>query len=85
MTMERTALTRALAPLYRDGLLSIVADAADGRARRITLTPAGRRHVRRADCYWEQAETIYEARFGKEHATALRATLADVEAAAWAL
>lgn len=40
MVMERTALSRAIGPLQRDGLVSVGAGP-DGRTRRVVRTAAG--------------------------------------------
>jgi DNA-binding MarR family transcriptional regulator len=42
LAMDRTTLTANLKPLERRGLVTVVADDADKRTRRLTLTPAGR-------------------------------------------
>ena len=42
LAMDRTTLTAALKPLVRDGLVQVLTDPADGRARRLLLTEAGR-------------------------------------------
>src|SRR6202021_3846565 len=41
LAMDRTTLTAALKPLRRRGLVRIMADPADRRGRRMTLTPKG--------------------------------------------
>jgi DNA-binding MarR family transcriptional regulator len=42
LAMDRTTLTANLKPLERRGLVTVRADDADKRTRRLTLTPAGR-------------------------------------------
>lgn len=42
LAMDRTTLTAALKPLERRGLVSVIPDAEDRRARRLLLTEAGR-------------------------------------------
>ena len=54
--MDRTTLTAALKPLERRGLLQLGTDTRDRRARRITLSDAGRTLVGEAVPLWEQAQ-----------------------------
>ena len=42
LAMDRTTLTANLKPLERRGLVTVTVDDADKRARRLSLTPAGR-------------------------------------------
>src|SRR6266550_8180095 len=42
LTMDRTTLTANLKPLERRGLVTVAADDADKRTRRLTLTPTGK-------------------------------------------
>src|ERR1700678_4277561 len=53
LAMDRTTLTAALKPLRRRALLNITADSTDRRARRMTLTPKGRRLLARAVPIWK--------------------------------
>jgi DNA-binding MarR family transcriptional regulator len=84
MALDRTALTRSLAPLRRDGL---VADAAGGdrRSRPVVLTPAGAEALAAARPLWRQAQASLAEGFGPERLAALLAELAAVEAAAAAI
>jgi len=54
--MDRTTLTAALKPLQRRRLLRLDQDPEDRRARRITLTQAGRTLIAEATPVWEQAQ-----------------------------
>jgi DNA-binding MarR family transcriptional regulator len=54
LAMDRTTLTAALKPLRRRALLNVTADAADRRARLMTLTPKGRRLLVRAVPIWKR-------------------------------
>ncbi len=47
--IDQSFLTRVLAGLQRHGLVAVERDAADGRRRRLALTPAGRSEARRLD------------------------------------
>ncbi|MGD0475158.1 MAG: MarR family transcriptional regulator [Candidatus Velthaea sp.] len=58
--MDRTTLTRNLAPLERDGLLSL-RPAGRGRTKLVNLTDRGRRDLRAAFPYWEQAQQQLDA------------------------
>lgn len=50
--MDRTTLTAALKPLERRGLVASVVDPKDARARRLTLTEAGRGTLKDALPVW---------------------------------
>ena len=67
MVMDRTSITRALAPLERDGLIRS-RSGADKRIRIISVTNKGRKLVDDAEPKWRQAqealiETIGEGRW----------------------
>ncbi|MEM9349142.1 MAG: MarR family transcriptional regulator [Pseudomonadota bacterium] len=53
LTMDRTTMTRVLAPLQRRGLVSQNADAQDKRMRRLSLTPDGISLLREAEAIWD--------------------------------
>ena len=61
LAMDRTTLTAALKPLERRGLVAVVADAQDRRARRLALTEAGRALLAEALPVWERAHGEVEA------------------------
>jgi DNA-binding MarR family transcriptional regulator len=52
LAMDRTTLTAALKPLQRQGLATVVPDPGDQRARRLALTPEGRRRLAAAVPIW---------------------------------
>jgi DNA-binding MarR family transcriptional regulator len=52
LAMDRTTLTAALKPLERRGLVTVIRDAADRRARRLLLTEAGRDLLAEAVPVW---------------------------------
>jgi DNA-binding MarR family transcriptional regulator len=54
LALDRTTLTAALKPLRRDGLVEVGGDAADRRARRPRLTPAGRARLAAAVSIWRE-------------------------------
>lgn len=53
LVMDRTTLTAALKPLERRGLITVFADPADKRSRRMVLTDAGGALLARAVPIWE--------------------------------
>jgi len=77
MVMERTALSRAVGPLERDGLLAVGAGA-NGRTRSVALTAAGQAKFRAAQAQWRRAQKEFEAAFGAGEAETLRSTLQRV-------
>src|SRR5881227_2278965 len=54
LAMDRTTLTANLKPLERRGLVTVTADNADKRMRRLTLTPAGRALLGAAVPVWRR-------------------------------
>ncbi|MDI1284512.1 MAG: MarR family transcriptional regulator [Reyranella sp.] len=75
LVMDRTTLTANLKPLERRGLVRISVDPADRRARRLTLTTAGRRILRSAMATWERTHGEIDGRLAHTEAKALRAGL----------
>jgi len=64
LVMDRTSLYRSIAPLERDGLVAIEADASDARARRASLTEAGRARIALALPHWRAAQRTFVEGFG---------------------
>ena len=54
--MDKSTLTRNLAPLERDGLLRVEPDPDDARQRIVTLTRDGVRMIERAYPLWQKAQ-----------------------------
>ena len=77
MVMERTALSRAIGPLERDGLVA-VGEGSNKRTRRVALTDAGAAKLKAAQVHWRRAQKAFEAAFGSADAEALRASLRRV-------
>ena len=74
MPMDRTTLTREVAPLAARGL--VVRAVGDDRRRRVlSLTEEGRKALRRARPGWERAQARLDAQFGGDRASRLRAEL----------
>jgi DNA-binding MarR family transcriptional regulator len=74
--IQGSALTRALRPLVRDGLVVLRPDAADRRIRRRVLTRLGRKRLAEALVLWAAANSRVEEVLGRHSASRLRA-LAD--------
>ena len=81
LVMERTALSRAIGPLARDGLI-VVGDGPNGRTRRVALTAAGEVRFRAAQAHWRKAQKEFESLFGEADAEALRSALRRIVATA---
>ena len=74
LIMDPTTLTRNLKPLERRGLVESAPDPRDRRARRLSLTGAGRAALSSARPAWAAAQREIEQALGGE-ATALNAAL----------
>jgi DNA-binding MarR family transcriptional regulator len=77
MVMERTALSRAIGPLERDGLVKVGAGP-DGRTRRVELTPTGQARLKAAAAHWRRAQKEFELAVGAADAADLRTVLQRV-------
>jgi len=77
MVMERTALSRAIGPLERDGLAKVGAGP-DGRTRSVTLTAAGEARLKAAAVHWRRAQKEFEVAVGAADAAELRTVLQRV-------
>jgi DNA-binding MarR family transcriptional regulator len=62
LAMDRTSLTAALKPLERRRLVAVAVDAADRRARRLSLTSAGRDALAAALPVWRATHAEVEHR-----------------------
>ena len=76
LAIQISALTHAMRPLVRDGLVVLQPDATDGRTKRAALTDAGLQQLEAAAAHWADANARVEAVLGADAAAALRA-LAD--------
>jgi len=76
VVMDRSTMGHNLRPLERAGLVSLGTDAADRRARVVTLTESGRRRVAEGEEAWARAQKTFETRFGRERACELRRMMA---------
>ena len=75
LAMDRTTLTANLKPLERRGLVSVTADDADKRVRRLTLTPAGRALLDAAVPVWGRTHAEIERLLPEPTPDRLRADL----------
>lgn len=80
LAMDRTTLTANLKPLERRGLVTIRADAADRRQRRLTLTDAGRALLVRALPVWRAIHDRVDEALGAANPDDLRAALRAIAA-----
>ena len=69
--MDRSTLSREIAPLVEAGLIDATADAADRRRRVLTVTADGEQRVDEARPLWLKAQAELAAEFGDERTTAL--------------
>ena len=75
LVMDRSTLGQNLRPLERDGLVTLLTDPKDRRNRLIALTRSGLGKFKEAAKYWKIAQDRFEATFGEQEATNLRAVL----------
>ncbi|CDZ27661.1 MarR family winged helix-turn-helix transcriptional regulator [Neorhizobium galegae] len=78
MVMDLSALGHTLKPLIRDGLVELVPDAQDRRAKRVRLTDMGAATQRDLTARWQIAQDRFDKAFGKEKSEELRRTLAFI-------
>lgn len=76
LAIQLSALTHALRPLVRDGLVELRHDAEDRRTKHGALTPLGKSRLSKAMVCWAAANDQVEAVLGPASAASLRA-LAD--------
>ncbi|WP_294533710.1 MarR family transcriptional regulator [uncultured Rhodoblastus sp.] len=75
LAMDRTTLTAALKSLERRGLVEVSPDKDDHRARRLSLTQAGRETLVAAIPIWRAEHAALEAELSKPNADRLRELL----------
>jgi DNA-binding MarR family transcriptional regulator len=71
LAMDRSTLSRDLAPLVTSGLVALGNDPADGRRRVASLTPAGNARVNEARPLWAAAQAGVVGEFGLERTDGL--------------
>jgi DNA-binding MarR family transcriptional regulator len=74
--LDRTSITRALAPLERDGLIQS-RPGADKRIRIVSVTNKGRKLVEDAAPKWRQAQQALMQTIGEDRWRAMRTLLQD--------
>jgi DNA-binding MarR family transcriptional regulator len=80
LTISMSALTHALRPLVRDGLVELHPDPLDGRTKRGALTKLGETRLREAFVLWADANRRVEEVLGSS-AAVLRSLADDVTSA----
>lgn len=78
MVMDRTTLGRNIQPLEREGLVAVRTGRTDRRSKELQLTDAGIDRLHEARRAWAEAQTQFEASFGNDRASELRAILRSV-------
>ena len=76
MVMDRTSVTRALAPLERDRLIRSRVGS-DKRKRIVSLTKKGTRLIADAKPRWDEAQKIFLDLIGDQRWTVMRGLLKD--------
>lgn len=76
LAIQTSALTHALRPLVRDGLVELVPDASDKRSKRGVLTAQGKARLKQAVQAWYTVNQRIEELLGPKSAVLLR-SLAD--------
>ena len=72
LSIQISALTHALRPLVRDGVLELHADAKDGRIKRAVLTEKGMAQTQQMYGLWVQTNNRIEAALGQGSTEQLR-------------
>jgi DNA-binding MarR family transcriptional regulator len=76
MVMDRTSITRALAPLERDGLINS-RSGTDKRIRIVSLAKKGRKLVEEAEPKWHRAQEALMEAIGDDRWSAMSSLLRD--------
>ena len=78
LAMDASTLTAAVKPLERRGLLRVIPDTQDRRARRVQITPEGVTLLHQAIPVWRATHAALDAALSDGTADALRQSLAQV-------
>ena len=81
MVMDRTTLTRNIAPVEKRGLVKTAPGRRDKRTKEVSLTAKGRRRLSRADPLWTAVQTHMRKAMGAKRSDHLLFEL-DIAAAA---
>ena len=82
MEIDRTTLARNLKPMIRNGLVEIMADPTDGRAKIVHLTHNGQITLAKAGPSWLEVQKYFLAGLGEEQVTQMISTFGDLAALA---
>ena len=72
LAMDRATVGHNLRPIEREGLVDIAVSEEDRRARRVSITTAGRQALRVAYPAWRRAQADFETAFGAGEAAKMR-------------
>src|SRR5260370_39679550 len=72
LLMDRTTLGRNILPLEREGLIDVMPGRSDRRSKELRLTDAGAARLPAARKGWTEAQTRFEASFGRRRAAELQ-------------
>ena len=75
MAMDRSAMTRNLQPLEREGWIKLLVNKEDRRSRFVALTASGEAKLGETFHAWKRAQASFERVFGQTEAADLRTTL----------
>ncbi len=73
--VSRQAVHQTIGELVEVGLLKLVADPSDGRAKLVVVTHEGERNIAAARIAFAEIESELRARIGVQHITAMRSAL----------
>ena len=82
LLLDQTTLSRSLKPLVRDGFLE-VQQGEDLRVKLLSLSPKGKKLIKEATRYWQDAQNEVKRRLGKkssEQLLAITNTVAELGA-----
>jgi DNA-binding MarR family transcriptional regulator len=82
LAMDRTTLSREIAPLVERGLVEVRPGECDRRQKVLALSPAGRALLKRARPLWSKAQADLADLFGPERTGGLMTELHDLVGAA---
>ncbi len=82
LTIERSSVTRALAPLKRDGFVT-GRRGEDARERILMLTGKGRKKLEEARTAWREAQKAFIEKLGEQRFRALLGDLREVVEQTW--
>ncbi len=71
LAMDRSTLSREIAPLIENGLVENAGDVNDRRRRMLALSPAGHLRIEEAHPLWARAQGELVEQFGAERASGL--------------